>query len=545
MKIKNLASFALAVFLLIIFVPVFYATIFVGNNMNYNEEHKIEALYSNTTLLLFAILGLIIFVGIYILLNKIPLNKYTKVGTVLFSFIVCVVFCAVKIEVSKSIAFYGGWDCGMVANSARWFYEGRGIGYEDYYYIYSNNIPITWLLYVLYLLSNSIPGYAYNPEFIWIQFQCIMFALAIFCSVMTIFMISRKIAPTVLSLSVNVMLLGLCPWQIIPYTDASSIAMPVLVLFLYALFRHMKHKSRYLIWFLLVFAGVIGGIMKATCYVALIAVLAVDFIWLLFDKERISDKMKKMALRIVLVACGCVAALWCRSGMYKAIDYVPDYDLEMTWSNYFYNGLNELTTGACSGDGLTIARAYAGYPRRFRQSIELHYAKDRIVEKGAGGLIDFWLRKQVMNFNDGTFSWFQEGYFHAQDYEDITDNKWKEPLRSFYWEEGEDYQKFVTWSQGIWIFVLTGILIEAVFVAVSVLKSKNDTEKQCIHTVELVAFIGSFFFVMLFEGRARYLLSFAPVFVTIAMLGCSELAQGVSSYSSKWIQLFQQKNRKA
>ena len=117
--------------------------------------------------------------------------------------------------------------------------------------------------------------------------------------------------------------------------------------------------------------------------------------------------------------------------MYKTVHYVPDYDLQMTWSNYFYNGLNESTTGACSGDGLAIARAYAGYPRRFRQSVELHYAGDRILDMGTWGLLDFWLRKQVMNFNDGTFSWFQEGYFHAWDYEELTTGPLREPLRNF------------------------------------------------------------------------------------------------------------------
>ena len=524
-----------ALCLLVVFVPVFYFTIFVGNQMNYNEIHKIETLYSNPVLLLFALGAILVFVALYLLLDRIPLNRYTKAGTILVCLFVSVLFYIFKVESSKCIAFYGGWDCGSVANSARWMYEGEGIGGGDYYYIYSNNVPITWLLYVLYSFSSSLAGYAYNPEFIWIQFQCLMFALAVFFSAMTVFVAGRKIAPTVLSLLAGVVIMGLCPWQIIPYTDGSSIAMPVLVVFLYMVFRRMRQKARYLVWLLMVFLGVIGGIMKANCYIALIAVLGVDFVWFLFEKDAWSGRLKKLGLRLGLTVCGFVLAVWCRSGMYAALDYVPDYDLQMTWSNYFYNGLNELTTGSCSGDGLVIARAYAGYPRRFRQSIELHYAKDRIVEKGFGGLFNFWLRKQVMNFNDGTFSWFQEGFFHAWDYPDITDSSWKEPLRDFYWQEGVDYKKFVTWSQGTWFFILAGILAEAVCVAVSVFKKKQDTEKRCIHTVVVVIFIGAFFFVMLFEGRARYLLSLVPVFITTAVLGCSGLAEGAKLLAGKMV----------
>lgn len=527
MKMKKITSAALAALLLILFIPVFYSTVFTGNNMDYNADYKIEPLVSNTTLFLYALLALLVFGGLFFLLDKIPVNKYTIAGTILFSLILCVLFYVVKVGISRCIAFYGGWDCGMVANSARWLSEGKDIGYDDYYYIYDNNIPITWLLYVLYQFSGSLADYAYNPEFIWIQFQCLMFALAVFFSVMTVLIISKKIAPTVLCLLVSLLFLGLCPWQIIPYTDGSTIAMSVFVMFLYALFVHMKSRFRYLLWLFMIFAGCIGGIMKATSYVAVIAVVLVDFTWLIFGREQIFGKIQKLTLRAGLLVCGLLLAFLCRSGMYRTVHYVPDRDLQMTWSNYFYNGLNELTTGAVSEDGLIIARSYAGYPRKFRQSVELHYAKDRMVEKGFGGMIGFWLRKQVMNFNDGTFSWYQEGFFQAWEYEDITDSRFKESLREFYWEDGENYPEFTTWSQGIWIFVQLGIVVEAVCVLVMSVRVKEETDALRMRTTGIVIFIGAFLFVMLFEGRARYLLNNTPVLVSMAVLGYSGLVRAV------------------
>ena len=527
MKIRKFTSLALSSFFLVLFIPVFYSILFMGNETDYNPEHKIETLYGNLPLFCSGLLGILIFTGLYAIFDKIPLNRYTIAGTILFSFFSCAVFYAVKTELSKCIAFYGGWDCGMVANSARWLAQGQGMGYDDYYYIYSNNVPITWLLYILYQFSASLAGYAYNPEFIWIQFQCILYALAVFLAAMTVLLVTRRIAPALLCLLTSLLFLGLNPWQIIPYTDAGTIAMPVLTVFLYALFRYVKGKIRYAVWFLTVFTGVIGGILKATCYIALIAAVAMEILWLLSGKEGIRRKLKKLGLELVLLTCGMTAALWCRNGMYKTVDYVPDYDLQMTWSNYFYNGLNESTTGACSGDGLVIARSYAGYPRRFRQSVELHYAMDRIREKGLGGLLDFWLRKQVMNFNDGTFSWFQEGFFHAWDYEKLTDSPFLKPLRDFYWKDGADYTKFTTWSQGLWIFVLTGILLHGILVLLSSLRRKDSAKAQCMDILGLLIFLGVFLFVMLFEGRARYLLNYLPVFITIAVLGYGKAARAI------------------
>lgn len=528
MKLKNISIAALASMLLIFFIPVFYNVVFIGNHVNYNEEHKIVTLYENEILLLFAIAGVGILFVLYHLLKKIPFNRYTIAGVIIFSLIMCIVFYAVNVKISKCIAFYGGWDCGMVANSARWIYEGGELGYDDYYTIYTNNVPITWLLYKLYCFSSGLSNYPYNPEFIWIQFQCVMFAAAVFFSAMTVLLISKKIAVTVLTLLVNSVFLGLSPWKIIPYTDPSTIAMPIFIIFLYALFLHMKSKLKYVLWLFLTFVGVLSGIMKATCYITLIAIVLVDFMWILLSRAAFLQKLKELVPRIVLLVCGFFIAACCKNGMYRTLNYEYDYDMEITWTNYLYNGLNEQTTGACSGDGLAIVRAYAGYPRSVRNSYEKLYIKERVIDKGFGGLIDFWLRKQVMNFNDGTFSWFQEGFFNAWAYEDIINSSLEEPLKDFYWEDGEEFLFFNTISQGIWIFVLLGIIVEAIAVLVRTIiclkkKADDDSPRRRISIIGVVTFIGVFLFVMLFEGRARYIYNTIPVFSTMAVMGYCKL----------------------
>lgn len=536
-KWRGISAAAFAAVLLALFLPVFYCVIFIGNGMRYNEAHKITALHSNPALLLLAVAGAGAFIAVYRLLKKIPFNRYTAAGAVLLSGIFCIALYAVNIEIAKCIAFYGGWDCGMVANSATWVFEGGELGYEDYYQIYSNNIPITWLLYRLYSLSNEIAGYPYNAEFIWIQFQCVMFSAAVFFAAMLTLTVSKKIAPCVLALLLNGFLLGLSPWKIIPYTDASTIAVPIFILFLYAAFRRLKGKGRYALWLLLMFTGFWGGIMKATCYVALIAVLLVDFVWVLTGEEGVVQKGKALLCRGSLLLCGLLLASLCKSGMYRALHYEYDRDLEITWTNYLYIGLNEENTGACCGDGLSLVREYAGSPREVRNMAEWKYIKESLQEKGIGGLLDFWLRKQVMNFNDGTFSWFQEGFFHAWDYEELTDSSRKEELRDFYWEDGGNFVLFNTVSQGMWIFVMLGIIAEAVMVLLgAVLRLKKGAEDadgeysdaMSVHAAGIVTFIGMFLFVMLFEGRARYLYNHLPVFATMAVMGfCGLAAPGV------------------
>lgn len=464
------------------------------------------------------------------LLRKIPFCRNTVIGVVGISLMLCVIFYFVNVEISKCIAFYGGWDCGMVANSARWVYEGGDMGYEDYYTVYTNNVPITWLLYKLYSVSASASWYPYNPEFIWIQYQCVMFSVAVFAAVAFVLATFRRIAPAGLTLLIGCVVLGLSPWKVIPYTDASTVAWPILVLCLYALYRNMENAARYLLWLAMVIIGCFGGTMKAPCYVALIAVVLTEGFWLL--PERISLRKKAIRLGICagLVLGGFLLNSLFKNQMYETLHYEYDYDTAMTWTTCFYVGLNEDTTGASSADGLELVRSYEGQPRSVRDEAERALIWERLEEKGLKGLLDFWLRKQVMNFNDGTFSWYQEGFFNAWEYSDLTDSTWKEPLRSFYWEDGENYLEFTTWSQGIWIFILIGIFMEmgAILIyAVQCVFGRHGEDAVWqrqfgIRVAAMVYFLGLFLFVMLFEGRARYLFNGIAALAAIAAFGYTD-----------------------
>lgn len=94
----------------------------------------------------------------------------------------------------------------------------------------------------------------------------------------------------------------------------------------------------------------------------------------------------------------------------------------------------------------------------------------------------------MMTYNDGTFSWFQEGYFQAWEDKNLTDSSWKEPLREFYWQDGENYDCFVTISHGLWLFLLVRIILEAAAMlwqsGCELLKNeKGKTEDDASHAV--------------------------------------------------------------
>lgn len=268
--------------------------------------------------------------------------------------------------------------------------------------------------------------------------------------------------------------------------------------------------------------------MKATCYVAVIAIVIIDIFWTVSEESDVRSRLYGLGGKMLLLVIAFCLASWCRQGMYQTLHYGYNPELEIGWSNYMYNGLNEDTTGACSGEGLEIVRSFAGSDKASRMQYELAGIRRRMQDRGFIGTLRFWLRKQVMNFNDGTFSWYQEGYFQAWEYPELTDSSFMEPLRNFFWQDGSNYIWFTTVSQGLWIFVLLGILAQAVLLLVKAIAGlrksdvsveENSSDLLSVSVTMIVIFIGMFLFVMLFEARARYLYNMIPVFSTMAVLG--------------------------
>lgn len=99
--------------------------------------------------------------------------------------------------------------------------------------------------------------------------------------------------------------------------------------------------------------------MKATCYVAVIAIVIIDIFWTVSEESDVRSRLYGLGGKMLLLVIAFCLASWCRQGMYQTLHYGYNPELEIGWSNYMYNGLNEDTTGACSGEAL---RSYGLLP---------------------------------------------------------------------------------------------------------------------------------------------------------------------------------------
>ena len=514
LKLEKTVSRIISVLFLILFLPILFCVFVFGNNMDYFEVVKQNFLCHNA--LLFPIC--LVFLAIAFLLKK-PFNKIIIIGkkrnSIIFvslAVLFYILMYAVNIEICKCIAFYSGWDIGNVIGSVYNLRDGHPLSEDFYYRLFPFNIFNVYYLYKLYGLAEKIPNYPYELQFFWVQFSCMLFSLSGLLTTLTVRRITRKAAPTIFSMVLYAALIGISPWKFIPYTDTISFSFAILAVYLYILSREVRTWLRYVLWGVICITCFLGAQIKATIYVPIIAITIMQLISSLSIKGAKEKIKHTAAVLVILMACFGLSTLY-KYHVFKVVGYDTSQDLKLNWSHLVRLGSNEYSTGGFSSEHYLIFYEYLDRPAEERHAEERRQIAERFKERGLVGNLYFYLRKNVMNFNDGTFCWYLEGNFHTEEYRSLTDNRLKPLLRDFFWYEGSHYRYFLTYSQLIWLFTLLLLPLGALLPFTPRAKESYGS----VGTVVL-AVLGITLFVMLFEGRARYLLNLSPIYVLAASL---------------------------
>ena len=105
-----------------------------------------------------------------------------------------------------------------------------------------------------------------------------------------------------------------------------------------------------------------------------------------------------------------------------------------------------------------------------------------------------------------------EGNFFVN-FQDIKNSKISPLIRSFYYGDGENYDVFINLSQILWLTVLSLSALSALY------SLKNKSKRGEEMSVLILSVIGLTLFETLFETRARYLFTYAPIFIICACVG--------------------------
>lgn len=468
---------------------------------------------------IYLFLGLILFtlISAAVFLQRKPITKIIIKINVKAIILLSIVLFATQAIIYYNTYFQTGWDPHYIFRNIIAYANGDKLpgGYIGYFSRYSNNV----FLVVAYakLFSALISLGITSPFTLLYCGILIQSALSSFTGYL-IFRILQKETNNVFAFFgwiLFVFFIGLSPWNIVLYSDATTLIIPTALLRLYQLSQNGKYV--HLKWCAIGILTVLGLKLKPQSIIITIAIVMVDFI-LSMDRGRILSLFKRLGT----FAVSAIVIFSLVSGILKLSPYKYDSAHAFSPAHYFMMGLNEKTVGGYSDPDVRYSQGFVDYKERAKSNLKV--AKERIKNFGISGLARHLTKKAVKTYSDGTFGWSGEGTFYMELLPEKNDTL-SPFLRSIFYKDGKYYGVYKSIMQAVWLAMLFSSLG---VIPYFVLKKPSRTL-----TVLILALIGLTMFQLLFETRARYLYIYSPFFVMLSIfgwLGLYYLVRHISKY---------------
>lgn len=394
--------------------------------------------------------------------------------------------------------FYSGWDMrnlDILANTVAKTGSIMNAENSGYLSMYPNNV----LLVAILSLIKSVPFFGEHYIFL-LSINAMLVNLACLLTCLSIKkLLSNRAA--LLAIFVLAPLLIFSPWIIIPYSDTFTILLPVFIFYIY-----LKNNKRWWDYFLISLCGTIGFFIKPTIIIVVAAIVFTKLFTKKWNKRPFYCKSE--IKHIAIFSAGIIAAFLCKTAATSYIDFHQNDSMApVSFVHYLAMGQNDENCGIYLAQDVEEAK----YGKLFELKKFLH----RISSRNPIETINFFTRKLLVNYNDGTFAWSAEGSFYYD--VPIRECHISNSLTNYFYESKNYYPIFVQINQTIWIFTLFG----CIFVI-------RRTQSKEISVLE-ISLIGLSIFVMLFEARARYLFSYIPFFIVTASLGYQQLKDALKN----------------
>lgn len=404
---------------------------------------------------------------------------------------------AVQVFVCYHAYFLGdGCDSFYVLNSA---YSIAFRLYDfveaEYLSLYPNNMALAVLFGMLLRLFHLVFGAEPSME----RFRLMLILLQILLNQLTGLLLvfaAHRVTHSVrlahIAWVLHVVLIGLSPWFLVPYSDSMTLILPLLMLTLY-LCRGRHDILRFACIGLL---GGLGALIKPQACIPAIAILIVELLQWATQKRRAPVQLLVMLAALWL-------ALFPGASLIRKAAHVPALENKsVTFAHYLNMGLNPETDGAYSAADLGLALSQPSQEAQMQFCLES--ARQRVRSLGVSGMLEHALHKALVNFADGSFAWCIDFTIVPLPEKDAA----LSPLiRSIVYPDGALYPWLKTLQQGCWLL----LLVLAPFSALYLIK-----ERSAGGAALLLSAIGILCFNMLFEAKARYMYIYAPVWILLA-----------------------------
>lgn len=471
-----------------------------------NYYLTLDTLLNNPVMML---LGVLFVVGLFLIFKTIehyrsPLNwrKPSHRNLVLLSGLV---FFIIQIYMVYNYCFETDWDVQILLDSARSLANGQRPIQNGWYYSFnSNNVLLTLIFTVILWITKPLHLGS-------LDFLSILAVQSLIC-VLTGFMLyqimvhrwqRRDIAW--LGMVLYLLLVGLSPWVSIPYSDSWGLFFPIAMLWVYDCAA--IHEKRFLRWFIIASLAYIGFKIKPQVIFIFITLIAIEVVATLLRREKISVReiIRNKSLHGGIVGFAMAFVLIWGIMATRVIPY--NSDNRFGAPHYLMLGLNWETMGIYSDKDVCFSRQFDTPRERDRANLQESWR--RVREMGAGGLAGLLCEKTLLNYYDGTFAWGKEGSFYKKVFPEP--NQHLAPfLRNIYYNrdyQGKYYLYWTTSATAIWLGILVLMFLAAI--------GKQDRFTAAL----MLSIIMLTLYESVFEARARYLYTYIPFYILLALQG--------------------------
>lgn len=411
--------------------------------------------------------------------------------------------------------FSTGWDAQVIRETV--FHEAEG-DYQainhGYFSWFPNNVLLVWIYKQIVTVVDRTVGV--GLEYSMVAFQCLLDVITVYLTYRIALDLFHSYRAAWLTFVVAYLFVGLSPWFIIVYSDATGIVLPVLLIRLYQLGLKSDSKRKSILLFLLLgFFAMAGYYLKPQIFITAIAMVLVSALGTIGKGKKDFGTVMR---HLLYSGAGVVLFL----GIYHAaivpsLHFDVNKDHTIGWQYYVMMGLNDQTDGAFLIDDYDYT--YQFETNAERNTADLQIAKERLSAYGITGMVRHLSRKELLNYGDGTFAWGMEGGFFL-DIPFWANNSVSGFMHEVLFPEGKLFMAFTSFKQLIWVTILAMCMFAG--------KRKWNPEESGSHdeqieSVILLALIGLTVFELIFEARARYLFCYAPVFILTALMGTRNL----------------------
>lgn len=384
---------------------------------------------------------------------------------------------------------------------------------EDYFSHYPNNLGTVTLLAGLFSIAHSVGSSDYELWSLTLNVVCLI-AAQVFLFLAAQRLYGRR--GGVLALLLSVPLITFSPYVHITYTDTLGILFPIMTMYWFiCAYKARTEKLRITYVLFLAATSAIGYYSKPTTILALLAISLIALV-LLSPKK---DVLKRQIRYGLAGIAAFIACFYAAGVVIKVAAVVPsDPRNEFPLTHWIAMGMVKNTNRNYTRYGgftLDSFRETKSYPdKEARQAANIEKIKERLGEFGVFGYLGFLNDKAVWVMGDGGFNSVR--YNNPKSSQLYHNDLVSQKVRAAMHRKGSKYKLTQFLQQLNWFVILNFIVLRFLWLVKS--RFKSLTKIEVAVSVSILAIIS---FILLTEGNPRYLYSYTPIFILLAIAALS------------------------